>query len=63
MQNHSAKTGGRSRFRFDRLEERIAPSAMAAARRYGRIYLPVSLVKGSSRRTTMPLPPSSSPMS
>jgi len=30
MQNHSAKTGWRSRFRFDRLEERIAPAAAAA---------------------------------
>ena len=31
MQNHSAKTGGRSRFWFDRLEERIAPGAMATS--------------------------------
>jgi len=31
MQNHSAKTGGRSRFWFDRLEERIAPIAMATS--------------------------------
>ena len=30
MQNHSAKTGGRSRFWFDRLEERIAPSTCIA---------------------------------
>ena len=31
MQNNSAKTGGRSRFWFDRLEEQIAPSAMATS--------------------------------
>jgi len=31
MQNHSAKTGGRSRFWFHRLEERIAPGAMATS--------------------------------
>ena len=31
MQNHSAKTGGRSRFWFDRLVERIAPGAMATS--------------------------------
>jgi hypothetical protein len=31
MQNHGAKTGGWSRFRFDRLEERIAPGAVASA--------------------------------
>lgn len=30
MQNHSAKTGRRSWCRFDRLEERIAPTAAAA---------------------------------